>query len=227
MIRNEKITRLLELGDRYAACTECKLHKMRRNSMRGVGNPDASILFILERASPAEAKSGDFLTCARYNLILDTLLGFVGKARSDFWITPLVACPTTIISANKTAMPIEATPVPKSKEISMCRPRIHEEIHIVEPRLVIAMGQAAAKPLIHKEALSLHYNLGEIHEGMVEGDSGPYPMPLLLTHSLHALLTQPDMSTNGIWNKVANHIALAVEIVEFLEGTTWQDRSES
>jgi uracil-DNA glycosylase family 4 len=220
--RNEKITALLALNDKYGSCTDCKLHRMRRGrSMRGTGNPDARVLFILERASPEEAKTCAFLTSGRYNLILDTLFGFSGKRKEDYWLTPLVACPTTIISDNTRAMPIEATPVPKSKEIAACRPRIHAEINIVAPELVVAMGQAAARPIIHKEPLSLNYNLGEIHEGLIDGETGTYPVPVLLTHSLHALLTQPDLASGGIWNKTAGHIALAFEIVEYLGSERW------
>lgn len=221
MTRNEKINKLLELHDRYAECEACKLYTMRKRSMRGMGNPDAGIVFVVERASPEETKLGSFLASERYNLILDTLFEFAGRQRSDFWFTPLVACPTTIISANTSAMPVETTPLPKNKEIAACRPRILEEIHIIAPRLVVAMGQHAAKALIQKDPMTLHYNLGEIHEGSIVGDYGTYPMPVMLTHSLHTLLTQPDLSADGLWNKVAKHIAEAVEIVSFLEGVKW------
>jgi uracil-DNA glycosylase family 4 len=221
-----KRRKLNEIQAKYKKCTECPLHEKRRTSLQGYGNPDAKIVFIFDRQSPIEASSGDFLKDTKYLEVIQVLFNYIGRSYDDFWFTPLVACPTAIIPTN-TLMPIEHVPLPKNKEIDACSLRIAEEIHVIEPRIVVALGQPAARALIKKNTPSIHYNLNEIHEGRVQGDYIQYPIPVVLTYSLHALLTVPDTNEGGTWHKTAQAIHKAIEISDFMESMKWHVSSSS
>lgn len=222
-----KRRRLVEIQAKYKKCRDCGLHEKRKTSLQGYGNPDAKIVFIFDRQSPEEAGSGEFLARTKYLHVINVLFDFVGRDPSEFWFTPLVACPTTIIPTVSMGMPIEHVPLPKNKEIDACSTRIAEEIHVIEPRLVVAFGQLAARALIKKNTPSLHYNLNEIHEGTVRGDFIQYPVPVVLTYSLHTLLTLPDTNEGGTWHRTAQAINKAIEISDFMESMSWHESSSN
>lgn len=222
-----KQRRLVEIQAKYRKCQECSLHEKRKSSLKGYGNPEAKVVFIFDRQSPQEAGSGEFLKGTSYLDVIKVLFEFVGRDPSEFWFTPLVACPTTIIPTVITGMPIEHVPLPKNKEVDACAARIAEELHVIEPRLVVAFGQLAARSLIKKNTPSLHYNLNEIHEGTVQGEFIQYPIPVVLTYSLHALLTNPDSNEGGTWHRTAQAINKAIEISDFMESMPWQESSSS
>lgn len=219
-----KLRKLVEIQAKYKKCRECPLHENRRTGLVSYGNPASKVVFVVDRLSPLEVTSGDFLVGTNYLSTLGILFDYLGKKVDDFYFTPLVACPTTKIPSNlpkEELARIEHVPLPKNKELEACAKRLHEEIHLLEPRLIVAFGQLAAKALIKKDTPSLHYNLNEIHEGSVKGDFIDYPVPVLLTYSLHTLLTNPDTEDGGIWHKTALAIHKAIEIATFMEELTW------
>lgn len=159
----------------------------------------------------------EFLSDKLQNTIVKTLLEYAGLTMEQVWFTPLVGCPVVNIPPS-VKQPPDAVAVPKNVPIDACSARIQEEVRIIEPHIVVAFGQAAARSLIKKNAPSIHYNLGEVHEGLVQGVLCTFPVPVLLTYSTHALIIEPDYEQdNGVWAKTAGHIALAARIASFME----------
>jgi uracil-DNA glycosylase family 4 len=175
-------------------------------------------MFLLDRQSVDDVKHSTFLYSYDYRIAIESLLDYAGVDRNDFWFTPIVSCPTLIMPTDKKAMVPEVTPLPKDAEVAACSGRVHQEAHIISPEIIVAMGQLAAKVFIHKGGPTIHYNLGDTVEGHIRGDLVEYPVPVLLTYSLHALLVAPDFTENGPWHKVGQHIHTAVHIAKQLRG---------
>lgn len=209
---------LLQIYTTYSKCEACKFAKNRRKIFMGVGNPNASILFILDKTHYLDILNDTFLpTNSPYRDILSVLFEMAGASWKDYYYTPATLCPSASLP-QAGERPLEQAPAPKPKEVRACTPRIQEELFVIAPLLVVCFGQVGVRSLIPTDAPSLHYNLGEIQEGTTIGEFGTYPVPVMLTNSLQSLLAQPDMSENGAWAITASHIKNAIRITKVLQG---------
>lgn len=211
--RQEQLKGLL---DGFKDCTACQLCKNRRRLFTGFGNPQASVVFVLDRHAIEDVASAEFLAGNPYKVVLQTLFEYAQEDWLDYWFTPVVSCPTMVMPLDRTKMPPEITPLAKASEVAACSVRLHKEVHLLAPDVIVAMGQLAARAFIPKDTPTIHYNLGDTLEGFVQGDFIRYPLPLVLTNSLHTLMSQPDGSAGGPWHKTAQHVHLALSIAKRL-----------
>ncbi len=100
----------------------------------GAGNPDAELMFVGEAPGAREDELGlPFVGAA--GKFLDELLAGIGLAREDVFIANVLKC----------RPPGNRDPAPA--EIERCRPYLHEQIALIEPRVVCTLGNFSTKLL--------------------------------------------------------------------------------
>lgn len=131
---SETAGRLEYLREKIGDCTRCVLHLKRTKIVFGEGNPDADIMFVGEAPGHHEDVSGrPFVGPA--GKLLDEWIVAIGLQRSAVYIANTVKC----------RPPENRDPYPPEKEA--CSPFLHTQIHIVQPKVLIALGRHAANTL--------------------------------------------------------------------------------
>lgn len=117
-------------------CTLCPLHKTRTKSVFGVGNKNASIMFIGEAPGANEDLQGEPFV-GRAGKLLDNMLLSIGLTRETIFIANVIKC----------RPPENRDPLPE--EVSRCTPYLNRQIEIVQPKLLVALGRVAAHYLLN------------------------------------------------------------------------------
>ncbi|MGC8573580.1 MAG: uracil-DNA glycosylase [Caldisphaera sp.] len=138
-MESKETLRLNELNNSIKNCKKCKLYQNRKNAVTGYGNIKAKIMFIGEAPGRNEDIQGKpFVGSA--GKLLDYLLNKIGLKRDEVYITNVVKC----------RPPNNRTPL--KEEIEACIPYLKEEIDIIKPEIIVALGRTSG------EALSLISN---------------------------------------------------------------------
>lgn len=134
------MTRTLDDVAREAAdCTRCKLHAGRTQVVFGVGDPHADLMFIGEAPGFHEDRQGIPFVGAAGGLLTGLLQG-IGLAREDVYICNVLRC----------RPPGNRDPQPD--EIEACKPWLRETIDLVDPRLVVTLGNFSTRLLLKTQA---------------------------------------------------------------------------
>ncbi|MDX1517253.1 MAG: uracil-DNA glycosylase [Woeseiaceae bacterium] len=174
------------LRERVAACTRCELHQSRTQTVFGVGNRDASWLFIGEAPGAEEDRRGEPFV-GRAGKLLDEMLRAVGQSRKTAFIANVLKCRPP---NNRD---------PKPDEAAACRDYLDRQIELIRPDIVIAVGRIAAHNLLGTET-PVGRLRGKRH---MLGD-----VPLVVTYHPAYLLRSPSQK-----RKVWDDLCLARDIV--------------
>jgi DNA polymerase len=132
--------RTLEEAAREAAgCTRCRLAGGRTQVVYGVGNPNADLMFIGEGPGYHEDKQGEPFVGAAGQL-LTRMLGEIGLSRQEVRITNVVLC----------RPPGNRDPLPD--EVESCSSWLMEQIALVNPRLIVTLGNFATRSILQTTA---------------------------------------------------------------------------
>lgn len=119
----------------------CPLRDTATQAVPGDGNPDADIMFVGEAPGKNEDDQGiPFVGAA--GRFLAEMLASVGLKREDIYITNVV----------KYRPPNNRDPLPD--EINACMPWLHEQIRIIEPRVIVTLGRHAMEHFIPGKKIS-------------------------------------------------------------------------
>jgi len=121
-----------------AGCTKCRLAEGRTQVVFGVGNPDADLMFIGEAPGFHEDKQGEPFVGAAGQL-LTRILGEIGLARDDVYIANILKC----------RPPGNRDPLPD--EIETCTPWLIEQLSIIQPNVVVTLGNCATKFVLNTQ----------------------------------------------------------------------------
>lgn len=138
----EKIARLEALAARVSPCVRCPhLARSRTQTVFGVGNPDAELMFIGEAPGADEDLRGEPFV-GRAGQLLTKIIETMGFARSDVFIANVLKC--------RPDMPPGSTGNrrPTAKEMETCLPYLVEQIEIIQPRAIVALGAVAMEGLL-------------------------------------------------------------------------------
>src|SRR5215831_19127106 len=129
----------LELVDsEIMSCTNCELHKSRKNAVPGDGPADAKIMFIGEGPGQNEDEQGHPFVGAAGKLLTE-LLESVGLKRSEVFITNIVKCRPP----NNRA--------PRKPEVEACNSYLETQMRLIRPEIICALGTPAITTLLGEE----------------------------------------------------------------------------
>ncbi|HEX6300666.1 MAG TPA: uracil-DNA glycosylase [Acidimicrobiia bacterium] len=128
----------LELRDTAMQCTACRLAETRTNVVFGVGDPDANLMLVGEAPGKNEDLQGEPFVGAAGQL-LDELLGGIGVHREEAYIANVLKCRPP---GNRD---------PQEDEIDACKGYLREQIKMINPRVVVTLGNFATKLLTPTE----------------------------------------------------------------------------
>jgi DNA polymerase len=124
------------LRDEALGCVRCPLSKGRTQVVFGVGDPHADLMFVGEGPGREEDLAGEPFV-GRSGKLLDRLIHEeLGIDRSRCYIANVVKC----------RPPENRDPAPE--EIEACRPYLESQIDLIDPRVVVTLGNFAARLLL-------------------------------------------------------------------------------
>ena len=129
-------TTLVELAREASGCTLCPLSRGRTQVVFGVGDPGADLMFVGEGPGREEDQRGEPFV-GRSGQLLDRLVREeMGLTRDRFYIANVVKC----------RPPGNRDPEPA--EIAACRPWLETQVDIIDPRVIVTLGNFAAKLIL-------------------------------------------------------------------------------
>ena len=136
-----------EVREKALACRECEeLVRTRTQVVFGHGNPEANLVFVGEAPGENEdARGVPFV--GRAGQLLDEILEENELSRDEIWITNVVKCRPTTMSAETGRLSNRA---PRVGEVRACQKWIDSELSIINPTVVVCLGGPSASLIIHK-----------------------------------------------------------------------------
>ena len=175
----EKTERLRVLDDsQVKGCTKCQLAGTRTQTVFGQGNSAARLVFVGEGPGFEEDRQG-LAFVGRAGQLLTRMIVAMGLTRDEVFICNVLQCRPP---GNRD---------PSADEILACSPYLQEQIAIIDPEVLVALGAPAAKTLLNT-AESIGKLRGRFHEYYSSGMVGVGPsIPMMPTYHPAYLLRNP------------------------------------
>jgi DNA polymerase len=134
--RTDRTSALRLIREEIGDCTRCRLHKQgRKQIVFGVGNPNADLMFIGEAPGADEDEQGEPFV-GRAGQLLNNMIKAMGLHREDVYIANIIKCRPP---NNRT---------PERDECETCSPFLMQQIKVISPKAIVALGAVAAKTLL-------------------------------------------------------------------------------
>ena len=127
------------------ACRKCEIGYQRRKNVYGEGDPVARLMVVGEGPGETEDLLGRPFV-GRAGQLLDRMLEAIELAREDVYICNTVKCRPTLPGPRG---PRNRAPEPE--EMANCRPFLDQQIELVAPDVILALGAAAAKSFLGRD----------------------------------------------------------------------------
>ena len=150
-------------------CQLCPLGQTRTKFVYGVGSPEADVIFIGEAPGHVEDLQGEPFV-GRAGQLLDRILAAIDLSRQDVYIGNILKC----------RPPNNRDPLPDEAE--KCLPHLLEQVALIRPKLICALGRIAGQILLKTTA-----PLGKLRGQWYEFEG----TPLMVTYHPAALLRSP------------------------------------
>ena len=188
---------LLEpIRERVCACTKCAhLACSRTQTVFGVGNPGADLMFIGEAPGLDEDQQGEPFV-GRAGQLLTKIIKAMNFAREDVYIANILKCRPDMPSGSF------GNRAPTPKEMQTCRPYLVEQIDVIQPKVLVALGAVAVEGL-----LGMRGTMRELR-GRWHAYNG---IPLMITyHPAYLLRNQAPSEKRKVWEDM-------LEVLEHLD----------
>ncbi|MEO6990326.1 MAG: uracil-DNA glycosylase [Candidatus Baltobacteraceae bacterium] len=182
--RVDRERRLGEAASAVAACRKCAIGAQRRNSVYGEGDACAALMVVGEGPGETEDRLGRPFV-GRAGELLERMLGAIDLARPAVFICNTVKCRPTFEEAGRLR-----NRAPDPLEMANCRPYLDEQIAIVRPRVILALGAPAAKSFLGPK-FSITRQRGTWYEG-------PAGIPLMVSFHPAYVLRQTGGELNAV-----------------------------
>lgn len=149
------------LHAQVSACQLCELSNTRTQTIFGTGNQAASLMIIGDDSNEQSSQ------------LLTAMLKAMGYQRNDVYISNIIKCN---IAENKEA---------SEEQSESCEPYLLRQISLVQPKLILALGNAAAQRLL-KSKSTMNRLRGQLH--YIDGINAP----ILVSYHPTYLLASPN-----------------------------------
>jgi len=170
-------------------CTKCSLHKNRTQTVFGCGNKESDWLFIGEAPGKDEDLQGEPFV-GRAGRLLNEIIFSIGLNREEIYIANILKCRPP---NNRD---------PSSKEIHLCSSYLEQQIKMISPKIIIAVGRIAAQNLLGSD-LTMGKLRGTVHRYSSE------KIPVVVLYHPAYLLRSPTQKY-----KVWSDLQLATAVME-------------
>jgi uracil-DNA glycosylase len=180
-----KANLLAAVRERVAGCTKCAhLACSRTQTVFGIGNPEADLMFIGEAPGADEDQQGEPFV-GRAGQLLTRIVKAMNFAREDVYIANILKCRPDMpagSSGNRAPTPVE---------MQTCRPYLLEQIDIIQPSVLVALGAVAVEGLLGTRA-AMRELRGRWHTYN--------NIPLMITyHPAYLLRNQAPSEKRKVW----------------------------
>jgi DNA polymerase len=133
---------MAELRSRAVVCEKCPhLARSRKGVVFGVGDVNSPLMFIGEAPGVDEDEQGEPFV-GRAGQLLTRIIGTMGFSRDTVYIANVLKC------RPDTPGHTTGNRAPTPKEIETCLPWLLEQIAIIQPKVIVALGATAVKGLL-------------------------------------------------------------------------------
>src|SRR6266403_387341 len=180
-----KVDLLAPVRERVRICTKCPhLAAARTQTVFGVGNPDAELMFIGEAPGADEDRQGEPFV-GRAGQLLTKIINAMGLSREEVFIANVLKCRPNMPAGAPGNRP------PTPAEMETCLPYLTEQIEIIGPKVLVALGATAVEGLLKvREPM-----------GRMRGRWHSYrETPLMITfHPSYLLRNQSNTEKRKVW----------------------------
>ena len=127
-----------QLEQAVSSCTKCELHASRTQTVFGVGNKNADLLIIGEAPGRDEDLQGEPFV-GRAGQLLNAMLAAIGFQRDQVYIANILKCRPP---NNRD---------PKPEEAEACDSWLRQQIELIQPGVILALGRIAAHKLLNTD----------------------------------------------------------------------------
>jgi len=162
---------LATLNKEVSTCEKCELHTSRTQTVFGIGNPEADWLIIGEAPGADEDRQGEPFV-GRAGQLLNSMLLAMGLKREQVFIANILKCRPP---NNRD---------PKPEEVVACESYLRQQIDLIKPKIILAVGRIAAQNLLKVDTPI----------GKMRGNQYQYPdseLPVIVTYHPAYLLRSP------------------------------------
>jgi len=182
------------LRERVLSCVTCDhLAGSRTNVVFGVGNVNAELMFVGEAPGADEDLAGEPFV-GKAGQLLTKIIEAMGFRREEVYIANVLKC--------RPDMPpgVTGNRKPTAEEMATCLPYLVEQIEIVKPKCLVALGATAMEGLL-KEAAPMRELRGQWHS--FKG------IPLMATyHPAYLLRNQSNTEKRKVWEDMLQVLEL-------------------
>jgi uracil-DNA glycosylase len=130
------------ISQRVSVCTKCPhLVRSRTQTVFGVGNPNADLMFVGEAPGADEDVKGEPFV-GRAGQLLTKIIETMGLSRRDVYIANVLKCRPDMPKG----APGNRAPTPV--EMETCLPYLREQIEVIRPKVLVALGAVAVEGLL-------------------------------------------------------------------------------
>jgi uracil-DNA glycosylase family 4 len=133
--------RMAALREKVLVCTKCShLAEFRHTVVFGVGNPSADLMFVGEAPGADEDLRGEPFV-GRAGELLTRIIETMGFKRSDVYIANVLKCRPDMPKGSS------GNRQPTPEEMQTCLPYLRDQIEIIQPKVMVALGGVAMRGL--------------------------------------------------------------------------------
>lgn len=168
-----------QLKKQVKGCHACKLRAGCLQTVFGMGDENADWLFVGSWPTEDDETTGEPFAGAAGQLLDNMLAAIKLKRGENVYLANVVKCSGSIVRG------------PQADEIAQCAPYLSRQIQLLQPKIIVALGHAAATSLLgeDREWQSL---LGRVHDYAARTkDGSARVIPLIITHHPAALMLTP------------------------------------
>ncbi len=149
-----KTERLAAMRAQVLPCTLCpNLASSRAQVVFGVGNPEAELMFVGEAPGADEDAAGEPFV-GKAGQLLTKIIETMGLSRSEVYIANVLKCRPDMPPGES------GNRKPTLKEMNTCKPYLLEQISIIQPKVLVALGATAMEGLLGLEKCPITKNRG-------------------------------------------------------------------